>query len=344
MSKPAQCRRTGRERTINQSAGFRMEVHQLRYFAAVARQGTFTRAAESEHVAQPSLSQQILKLEAELGARLFDRLPRAARLTIFGATFLPKAERILRELGDAKTEMQEMAGDEKGDLALGIIPTIAPYLMPALIARFTTEHPLIRLRVLEEITPALLERLHQGLLDLAIVALPVPGSGAKLDCDQLFAERLLAALPENHPRAAQKTVRLADLNRESFLLLKEGHCFRDTMIAACRSARMRPNVVFESGQFATILAMVAAGMGVSAVPEMAAQPVPGCRFVAIEGRQNLRRIGIVRLRHHYESCAQRAFLNHVIRHHGQARHANADACAHGVGAAQLRPAKQGNIR
>src|ERR1700751_4633515 len=102
-----------------------MEIHQLRYFCAVARHGTFTRASAIAHVAQPSLSQQILKLEAELGPRLFDPLPRSARLTVFGKAFLPKAERILRELGEAKSEMLEMAGEEKGDVTLGVIPTIS---------------------------------------------------------------------------------------------------------------------------------------------------------------------------------------------------------------------------
>ncbi|MGH7086256.1 MAG: LysR family transcriptional regulator [Acetobacteraceae bacterium] len=302
-----------------------MEIHQLRYFSAVARHGTFTRAAEVEHVAQPSLSQQILKLEAELGSRLFDRLPRSARLTVFGAAFLPKAERILRELGDAKTEMQEMAGGEKGEVVLGMIPTIGTYLLADLLGRFTGEHPQVRLRVIEDITPALLERLHQGEIDVGIVALPVPGCGRKLDCQELFTEHLLAVLPERHPMAGQKTIRLSDLNRESFLLLKEGHCFRDTVIAACRSAKVRPNVVFESGQFATILAMVRAGMGVSAVPAMAAQPAPGCRFVPIEGRQSVRRVGIIKLAHHYESRAERAFFSHVIARYRPARRAGVEA-------------------
>src|SRR5947209_9994246 len=107
-----------------------MEIHQLRYFCAVAHHGTFTRASAAEHVAQPSLSQQILKLEAELGARLFDRLPRSAKLTVFGRAFLPKAESILRELAEAKSELREMTGNEKGDVVVGIIPTMASYLIP----------------------------------------------------------------------------------------------------------------------------------------------------------------------------------------------------------------------
>src|SRR5436309_2541804 len=145
-----------------------MEIHQLRYFCAVARNGTFTRASEVEQVAQPSLSQQILKLEDELGAKLFDRLPRSAKLPVFGKAFLPKAERILHELGDAKTEMLEMAGEEKGDVVLGIIPTIASYLLPRVLTEFTRRHRQVTVRVIEEITPVLLDRVHQGTVDMAI--------------------------------------------------------------------------------------------------------------------------------------------------------------------------------
>src|SRR5436853_6957603 len=106
-----------------------MEVHQLRYFCAVARHRTFTRASKAEHVAQPSLSQQILKLEAALGARLFDRLPRFAKLTVFGKAFLPKAERILRELEEATTELRDMSANEKGHVVAAIIHTIAADLL-----------------------------------------------------------------------------------------------------------------------------------------------------------------------------------------------------------------------
>src|SRR5689334_3617334 len=120
-----------------------MEIHQLRYFCAVARNGTFTRAALAERVAQPSLSQQILKLEAELGAKLFERLPRSVRLTSFGSAFLPKAERILRELSEAKAEIVELCGKEDGELLIGTIPTIAPYLLPEVLSELGRLHPSI---------------------------------------------------------------------------------------------------------------------------------------------------------------------------------------------------------
>lgn len=286
-----------------------MEVHQLRYFCAVARHGTFTRASEVEHVAQPSLSQQILKLESELGAKLFDRLPRSAKLTVFGKAFLPKAEQILRELDEAKSELQEMAGNEKGDVAVGIIPTIAAYLLPKLLKGFTARHPLITVKVIEDITPTLVERLHDGTADLLIAALPVEGND--LECEELFEEKFYAVVSTSHPLASHKSISLNELNREPFLLLKEGHCFRDSLISACHKSKMTPSVVFESGQFATILAMVASGMGVSAVPAMAVQPRAGCKFIPISGRHSTRKVGIVTSRHHYQSRAQRLLMKQM---------------------------------
>lgn len=286
-----------------------MEVHQLRYFCAVAHHGTFTRASEVEHVAQPSLSQQILKLEAELGSRLFDRLPRSAKLTVFGKAFLPKAEHILRQLDEAKTELLEMSGNEKGEIVIGIIPTIAAYLLPKLLDGFAKRHPLITVKIFEEITPVLLQRLHEGTMDLAVAALPV--TGIELVGEELFEEKYYAVLPEKHRRASRASISLAELNREPFLLLKEGHCFRDSLIAACQKSKMSPSVVFESGQFATILAMVSAGMGVSAVPAMAVQAHPGCKFIPISGKHSARKVGIVTSRHHYQSRAQRIFMKQL---------------------------------
>lgn len=288
-----------------------MELHQLRYFCAVAETRSFTRAARQEHVAQPSLSQQIIKLEGELGAKLFDRLPKSTRLTAFGKAFLPKAKAILRQIGEAKTEIHEMAGIEKGEITVGVIPTIAPYFLPPILSSFAREHPAIVINVAEEITSVLLERLHEGRIDLAVLTLPVPGQ--ELICEPLVNEPLYAVLPKDHTLSSRSTVALSDIGNEPFLLLKEGHCFRENTISACRRSGLTPNVVFESGQFATILAMVAAGMGISIVPRMAIQKMAGCRFVRLEGERNLRRIGTVRLRSHFCSRAQHAFLNHLER-------------------------------
>src|SRR6185369_13689717 len=286
-----------------------MEVHQLRYFCAVARHGTFTRASEVEHVAQPSLSQQVLKLEAELGARLFDRLPRSAKLTVFGKAFLPKAERILRDLEEAKTELRDMSGNEKGEVVLGIIPTIAAYLLPRLLNNFSERHPQITIKIFEDITPTLLQRMHEGTIDIAVAALPIGGND--LACEELFEEKFYAVLPEKHRSASRTSISLTELNKEPFLLLKEGHCFRDSVIAACHRSKMSPSVVFESGQFATILAMVSAGMGVSAVPAMAVQPQPGCKFIPISGKHSIRNVGMITAPHHYLRRPQRLLMKRI---------------------------------
>lgn len=293
-----------------------MEVHQLRYFCAVAESGNFTRAAEATRISQPSLSQQIHKLEDELGAKLFDRLPRSARLTQFGTAFLPKAKAILRQIGEARVEIREMASVEGGEVVLGAIPTVAPYLLPSMLSSFARQHPTISVNVVEEITPTLLERLHAGTIDLALLALPVVGD--ELISTELMQESLFAVLPEKHALARRRSIVLDDLRDEPFLLLKEGHCFRDNALQACRQSRINPNIVFESGQFATILAMVSAGMGVSVVPQMAASETPGCRFVLIDDKRNRRRIGVARLKYRYPTRAQTALLGHLQKMAGEA--------------------------
>lgn len=289
-----------------------MEIHQLRYFCAVARNGTFTRAANAERVAQPSLSQQIQKLEAELGAKLFDRLSKSARLTPFGAAFLPKAEMILRELSEAKTEILEMSGKEKGEVTIGIIPTIAPYLLPSLLGGFSRRHPAISINVAEDTTPVLLERLHAGAVDLIVAALPL--DAPDLVSTEIFREPFFLAVPAGHPVAGLTSIRLEEIPKGSpFLLLKEGHCFRDSTIEACHKSRVSLNIVFESGQFATILAMVSAGMGISAVPRMAAQPVRGCRFVPIANRNASRTVGVTTLARHFQTHSEKIFLRHIFQ-------------------------------
>lgn len=288
-----------------------MEVHQIRYFCAVARTRNFTRAAQGEHVAQPSLSQQILKLEEELGAKLFDRLGREIRLTEAGRRFLPKAQLLLKQLADAKHEILELSGAAKGDIKIGVIPTIAPFYLPLRIAAFAKRYPQVNLRVIEDVTTALLEGLREGTLDLAIVALPL--NGKEYACHEVGCEPLYAVLPDWHPLATRNSIHVKQLEKEAFLLLKEGHCFRETVVAACRKVRMPLRTVFESGQFATILAMVAAGAGVSIVSAMAVQKTPGCRFLRLDDPEAHRRFGVAHLSQHYLSKAQSELLAELMK-------------------------------
>jgi LysR family hydrogen peroxide-inducible transcriptional activator len=290
-----------------------MEIHQLRYFCAVARTASFTRAAEREHIAQPSLSQQIRKLEEELGSQLFDRLGRAVRLTTSGQALLPRAEEILRRLSEARLEVQECSNDECGKLVVGSIPTIAPYYLPSCLSDFSRNYPGVAFRVVEEITRDLLERVHQGTVDLAIVALPLQGEhGSRFE---LFRERLYLVVPENHRLASAQVASLEEVADDPFLLLKDGHCFRQNTLSACARARIKPNVVFESGHFASILAMAAAGAGVSVVPEMAVEPQAHCCFIPLADEKAIRRVAVVQTKQHFRSRAHRAFLKYLRARH-----------------------------
>src|SRR6202163_4233755 len=286
-----------------------MELHQLRYFCAVAETGSFSRAAEQSHVAQPSLSQQILKLEDELGARLFDRLGRSVRLTDVGQAFLPRARAVLRELEAAKGDVVERKDSVAGSLTVGVIPTIAPYYLPPRLSSFTRQFPQARVTVVEEITPVLLDRLRASTVDVAILALPIRGH--EFDTFALLTERLFAALPKKHALSRRRTLSLKDLRKEPFLLLRDGHCFRDTAVAACDRARLNPKIVFESGQFSSVLSMVSTGMGVSIVPEIAIEKSPRCRYVRIADDEATRTIGAVVLRGRSLTRLHRAFLTHL---------------------------------
>jgi LysR family transcriptional regulator, hydrogen peroxide-inducible genes activator len=284
-----------------------MELHQLRYFCAVAETGSFSRAAEQSHVSQPSLSQQILKLEDELGARLFDRLGRSVRLTELGKTFLPRAHAVLRELEAAKGDVVEGKEFIGGLVTVGVIPTVAPYFLPPRLTAFSRKFPQVRITVVEEITPVLLDRIRAGTIDISILALPVRGH--EFEAVPLLTERLFAVLPKKHKLNSRPSLSLKDLRAEPFLLLRDGHCFRDTAVAACDRARLHPQIVFESGQFSSLLSMVGAGMGVSIVPEMAIEKKSQCRYVRIADEHAVRTIGAVVLRGRSLTRAHNAFVS-----------------------------------
>ena len=286
-----------------------MEFNQLRYVCAIAETGSFSRAAERCHVAQPSLSQQVLKLEEDLGAKLFDRLGRSIRLTEAGRAFLPHARSILHQMEAARIGVEDKRTDVRGSVAAGVIPTIAPYLMPRYTAAFAKKYPEAKLRIVEETTPVLIESLRNLSIDLAVLALPLRHK--EFELFPLRTEPLFAVLPKDHPRAAAKSLALKDLRGEPFVMLRDGHCFRDLSVAACTRARMVPRIAFESGQFSSLLGMVAAGVGVSLVPEMAIDPNVPCRYVRLSDARATRTIVAAVLRGRSFNRVQQAFLSGI---------------------------------
>lgn len=244
-----------------------MEFHQLRYFLAVARTRNFSRAAEQCHVAQPSLSQQIMKLEGELGERLFERTKRDVSLTPAGELLRARAERVLDEVAEAHDEIREVRGLLRGRVVLGALPTVAPYYLPRRLREFTARHPGIDVVVHEDTTAQLVQAVLAKEIDVGLVSLPVERAG--LVAEEFFDEKLLVALPAKHRLATRRKLTLDDLENEAFILMKEGHCLAGQALQFCRLNGFAPRVSFRSAQIETVLAFVAAGWGVSIVPEMA---------------------------------------------------------------------------
>jgi len=256
-----------------------MEMHQLRYVLAVARTGNFSRAAEQCHVAQPSLSQQILKLEEELGERLFDRLKREAKLTRHGEAFLRRAVKILAEVDAAKREAADARSLLRGTLTVGVLPTIAPYLLPQVLAQYAEKFPGVEIVIHEDTTARLLKQAQAYEIDLALVSQPIEDE--RLEVRELFSEELFLALPPGHPLATKRVVLASDLQKERLIVLKEGHCLGDQVLGFCEVRNLKPNISFRSAQLETIQALVCAGLGISLIPAMAAagdrEPLPTYR-------------------------------------------------------------------
>jgi LysR family transcriptional regulator, hydrogen peroxide-inducible genes activator len=286
-----------------------MEFHQLRYVCAIADTGNFSRAAERCQIAQPSLSQQVLKLEEDLGAKLFDRLGRSVRLTEAGRVFITHARAILEQMEVARLNVADKNADLRGSIAVGVIPTVAPYLIPSYRAAFTKNYPDAKLRIVEETTSVLVESLRDLSIDVAILALPLRHKD--LELFPIRTEPLFAVMRKDHPRGSAESLVLKDLRGESFVMLRDGHCFRDLSIRTCTRARITPNIAFESGQFSSLLAMVAAGVGVSLVPEMAIDRNVSCRYVPLNDAQATRTIVAAVLRGRSLNRVQKAFVSGI---------------------------------
>jgi len=297
-----------------------MEIHQLRYFIAVADLGNFTRAAERCFVAQPSLSQQIIKLENELGGPLLERGGRMVRLTDSGRRFYDRAVEILASVDNAMREMHESA--DTGRVVVGAIPTIAPYLLPPVLQRFMQRFPRAEVSVYENVTEFTLKACLDGLLDFGILALPVQDS--QLAVEPLFTEELLLALAADHPLADRSRVAMKDIVGERFVLLSEAHCLGEQVLSFCRQKSCLPVVSCHGAQLLTVQELVALGHGISLIPQMAVDVDKSRRrrYRSLSGDKPFRTIAMIWKKHRYQSPLVLQFLETVreeARRHGHSK-------------------------
>ncbi len=243
-----------------------MELHQLRYFVAVAETGGFSKAARVCFVAQPSLSQQIKKLELELGQRLFERLGRITVLTEAGRALLPRARLILNETGNIKSGITEDLDSGSGQLSVGLIPTIAPYILPGALKRFYESFPKAHIYVHENLTERLIKNLIGLEIEMAVMSLPIDDK--LIRTEPLFDDPLVLALSPGHELAKLDDVTIEDLRDIPFIALDEEHCLGEQINNFCYERQINPDIVCRTWNLSTIQHCVSFGSGVSLVPKM----------------------------------------------------------------------------
>lgn len=257
-----------------------MELRQLQYFLEVARRQHFTQTAKELFVAQSALSRQIAQLEKELGAALFERDGRNVRLTRVGKLFLKRVENVFAELEHGKRDIRAYLDPELGEVRVGFPHSLAIRLIPKLIAKFRRTHPRTRFELRQGPAVDMIECVERGDLDLALVS-PTPQSVPSLLTRKLFTEELLAIVPAEHRLAEKKSIHLRELADETFIMFQSGYTLRAITWEACRKAGFTPKIAFQGEETDSIRGLVAAGLGVSLLPEIALidsgpslQPVP----------------------------------------------------------------------
>ena len=245
-----------------------MTLQQLQYIVAVADTGQFSKAARQCHVTQPTLTMMVRKLEDELGITMFQRKAQPARPTAEGAALIDQARVVLREAGQLKDLVKELRTGTTGMFRIGIIPTLAPYLLPLFLARFADDHPGTRLAIDERKTSRILKALRTGQLDIGILAGPVEGED--LESITLFHEPFLAFLPAGHALLKQKRIARRDLRKAPLWVLSEGHCLRNQALSVCQhpSSAGHDNILYSTGSIETLKRMVTSGSGMTLVPEL----------------------------------------------------------------------------
>ncbi len=244
-------------------------LRQLQYLKLLSEHGSFSRAAEAAHVSQPALSAGVQELERILGAPVVERARSGVILTPVGLEAVRRAEDVLARAEDLVEAARGAGNPLSGRFRLGVIPTIAPFLLPRALPGLKQAWPGLRLYLREDLTPRLIAALKTGALDAAVIALPYDMAG--LEWAHIADDEILAAAPAGHPLARAAAFDIEALNPEDLILLEDGHCLRDQALSACRIDAPRGEDVFAATSLTTLMQMVSAGLGVSFVPAMAAQ-------------------------------------------------------------------------
>ncbi|MED5019672.1 LysR family transcriptional regulator [Paenibacillus chibensis] len=245
-----------------------MELRQLQYFLKVAQKEHVTQAAEELHVAQSAVSRQIHQLEEELGVQLFMQKGRNLQLTPVGQLFCKRVDSILKDLDKAVVEVHEFLDPEQGEIRIGFPHSLGIHLIPSVVAEFKQRYPNVKFRFKQGMFPSLIRDVISAEVDLAFIS-PFPEKHEQVEGEIMLTEELYAILPPNHPLAKEECIALNQLKEDKFVLFSKGYSLRPIVWHACLEAGFTPKIAFEGEETDTIRGLVAAGMGVSILPEMA---------------------------------------------------------------------------
>lgn len=294
-----------------------MELHQLRYFVAVAETENFTRASERSHISQPSLSQQILKLEQEIGHKLFHRLSRKAVLTEAGVAFLERARRILFEVENAAKELGDHPNMGRR-ITVGAVQTVMPYLLTPFIAQLRESHPNLLVDAQEDFRANLVRGVVEGDLDLAVVPLPVKEH--RLSVESLLIEPLLLVVGRKHPIATRSEISIQDLVDETFVSLGDSSTLAAQIRAFFGDQKFQPRIGFRCAQVATLKQFISSGLAISLLPQLARLPDDrdALTYLKLTGSEPTRELVVIRHLQRYQSRGAEQFLS-LLREHVRTR-------------------------
>ncbi|MGG0775356.1 LysR family transcriptional regulator [Bacillus rugosus] len=289
-----------------------MEWEQLEYFQTLARMQHVTKAAKSLSITQPALSRSIARLENHLGVPLFDRQGRSITLNQYGHIFLQRVQAMMKEYTEGKEEIQSLLKPDQGEVSLGFLHTLGTTLVPDLIGSFQQENPNIAFQLKQNHSYWLLERLKSGDLDLCLLASIKPEK--PIQWIKLWSEELFVFVPNDHPLANRESITLSEIAGERFILLKKGYALRMTVDELFEKANIQPNIMFEGEEAATAAGFVAAGLGISILPDLKGLDQSKITKVRVSWPECQRVIGIAWIKGRFLSPVAETFKQYVISH------------------------------
>ncbi|MED0587704.1 LysR family transcriptional regulator [Bacillus subtilis] len=289
-----------------------MEWEQLEYFQTLARMQHVTKAAKSLSITQPALSRSIARLENHLGVPLFDRQGRSISLNQYGHIFLRRVQAMMKEYTEGKEEIQALLKPDQGVVSLGFLHTLGTTLVPDLIGSFQQEYPNIAFQLKQNHSYWLLERLKSGDLDLCLLASILPED--PIQWIKLWSEELFVFVPNDHPLASRESITLNEIAGERFILLKKGYALRMTVDELFEKANIQPNIMFEGEEAATAAGFVAAGLGISILPDLKGLDQSKITKIRVSWPECQRVIGIAWIKGRFLSPVAETFKQYVISH------------------------------